>query len=253
MPQQRIEVKPIADLEDVLGYKFKKAELLRQAVTHLSAVNERHPMAFDRDLTSLAFVGDAVLKYGVARYLFLNGRDHVIRSCAQLHEGTQRIIPNNILGAIAKEKLHLEEYLIRGNGLETFSMDVYADCMEAILGAIALDCGTDQQEIIFRIIEKMCADRVETLLVPSLTFRLVSTTNDSNEETIDWPKSEIKSQLHTSRTNPSPPEITCWQMLGRVCLWLFAALGFVIFWSIVIMVLIKISSEVKPSRRWYDL
>ncbi|CAF4260611.1 unnamed protein product, partial [Rotaria magnacalcarata] len=39
---------------------------------------------------------------------------------------------------------------------------MYADCMEAIFGAIALDCGADQQKVIFDVIEKLCSDRYQT-------------------------------------------------------------------------------------------
>ncbi|CAF1075047.1 unnamed protein product [Adineta steineri] len=52
---------------------------------------------------------------------------------------------------MAHEKLHLEEYLIRGNGHQDLNETLYSDCLEAILGAIALDCGSNQQEKLFQI------------------------------------------------------------------------------------------------------
>ncbi|CAF1154670.1 unnamed protein product [Rotaria sp. Silwood1] len=171
MPRHYKQVKPATDFEDVIGYKFQNQDLLRQALTHASAVQEKHPMAFHRDLTSLAFVGDAVLKYSVARFLFLKGRDELIKKRNELHEGTQKVVPNRVLAAIAQEKLHLEEYLIRGNSPRFVSMNMYADCIEAILGAIALDCGPNQQQVIFSVIEKICADRVEKWLTETPTDR----------------------------------------------------------------------------------
>ncbi|UJR24700.1 hypothetical protein I4U23_006074 [Adineta vaga] len=161
MARRRIEVQPISSLEDALGYKFKNQNLLRQALTHPTAVTERHPDAFKHDLTVLAFIGDAVLKYSVARYLFLNGQMDLTANRAQMHEGVQNIISNRVLGEIGEEKLHLEQYLIRGNSIQNVNMNVYADCVEAILGAIALDCEVGGQEIIFRVIEKICFDRIE--------------------------------------------------------------------------------------------
>ena len=144
MPRERISVKAQSNLELILGYKFKKPELLKQALTHESAIHEKHPMAAVCDLSPLAFVGDTVLKYAVARYIFFNGRAEIITSCSQLHVVTQAVIPNRIMADIAREKLPLEHYLIRGNGHPFLSDDMYADCLEAIFGAIALDCGSDE-------------------------------------------------------------------------------------------------------------
>ncbi|CAF1481937.1 unnamed protein product, partial [Adineta steineri] len=173
MPKTYLEVKSLVDFEELIGYKFQNQDLLQQALTHKSAVNEKHPMAFSRDFTSLAFVGDSVVKYAVTRYLYLNGRDDVIRKCKELHEGTQKVIPNYVLAKLAYDKLHLEQYLIRGNSHRYPVMSMYASCIEAIFGAIALDCGVNQQEVIFRVIEKICAGRVEKWLtkVPDGTMR----------------------------------------------------------------------------------
>ncbi|CAF5164231.1 unnamed protein product, partial [Rotaria magnacalcarata] len=55
---------------------------------------------------------------------------------------------------------------------------MYADCMETIFGAIALDCGADQQKVIFDVIEKLCSDRYQTLLKPIETIRLKSAYDD---------------------------------------------------------------------------
>ncbi|CAF1042388.1 unnamed protein product [Adineta steineri] len=250
MPRQYIQTKSVTDFEHVIGYTFKKQDLLRQALTHASAVAENHPTAFSRDLTSLAFVGDAALKYSVARYLFLNGLDSVTRSSAELHEGAQRVISNNVLAEIGREKLHLEEYLVRGNTHRIVNMNIYADCMEAILGAIALDCGTDQQEVIFRVVEKMCSDRVEPLLMQTQGMRLASATNNG---IIDWPKSELQSAIHNRRTASPRHGRSCCQTLGRFFLWIFAIYGLIGFCFIVINEFESISSKFKKERRWYEL
>ena len=57
---------PLAALEARLGHVFADRELLREALTHRSWVNE-HPGA--RDNEALAFVGDAVLGLVVAEHL----------------------------------------------------------------------------------------------------------------------------------------------------------------------------------------
>ncbi|CAF1024409.1 unnamed protein product, partial [Adineta steineri] len=141
MPKPWIDIKSRSILEDVLGYKFTNPDLLWQALTHPSAISENHPQAFKHDLFPLAFVGDSALKYAIARYLFLNGSDDVVTSRSKLHDGAQTAIKNCDLAKMAHEKLHLEEYLIRGNGHRDLNETLYSDCLEAILGAIAIDCG----------------------------------------------------------------------------------------------------------------
>jgi dsRNA-specific ribonuclease len=258
MPNQRIQVKPASDLEHVLEYKFKKKELLLQALTHASAITEKHPMASVHDLSSLAFVGDAMLKYAVARYLFLNGRDDVIANPAKLHEGVQAIITNHALAKIARDTLRLEEYLIRGNGHKTLNMNIYADCMEAIFGAIALDCGNDQQQVIFGIIEKLCADRIGNLLVETTQVTFASTINEDDDEwiirdIIDWSKIKQESASCDRGSTSSSPARSCLQTLSRLCLWFFAAFGFIIFWCVVGIVFYKLNFNVSIEKQWYEL
>ncbi len=245
------------DFENVLGYKFKQQELLWQALTHASAVNEKHPMAFHRDLFSLAFIGDAVLKYAVARYLFLNGRYDIINSRAELHNGAQTIITNGVLAAIARKKLHLDEYLIRGNNHVALSKKMYADCMEAIFGAIALDCGSDQQ-VIFRVIERLCSQCYEDWLVETTRFRLLSVIDDEEdkwitEDNIAWPKLQLESALR-DRTSTTPPhERSCLETLSRLCLYFFAGIGFIAFCYIIITEFISFYSKVSTKRQWLEL
>jgi dsRNA-specific ribonuclease len=177
MANRRMQVKPRAELEDALGYKFKNQSLIWQALTHKSAITEKHPMAFNCDLFPLAFVGDTVLKYAAARDLFLNGKKNVIRSCAELHKATQTIIPNATLAVIAREQLHLEEYLIRGNNHRIPSENMYADCMEAVFGAVALDCEGNQQQLVFDVIARICSRHIDNWLVPTYEDQMMPTTS----------------------------------------------------------------------------
>ncbi|CAF0958185.1 unnamed protein product [Adineta steineri] len=225
-----IEIKSRSTLEDVLGYKFKNPDLLWQALTHSSAISENHPKAFKHDLRPLAFVGDSALSYAVTRYIFLNGLDNVVTSCFELHEGRQTAIKNRDLAKMAREKLHLEEYLIRGNRHQDLNETLYADCLEAILGAIALDCGSNQQEIFFRIIEKICSDRYEQRLKKPATLRFLGCSGEDDESdteyTIDWPKTELQAALRNHNSIQSTHYISCWRTLFQSCLWIFAAFAF---------------------------
>ena len=58
-------------LEASLGYTFKDAALLRNALTHPSYVNEKKINRI-RSNQRLEFFGDSVLSVSVSEYIFLN-------------------------------------------------------------------------------------------------------------------------------------------------------------------------------------
>src|SRR5512139_4298250 len=122
-------------LEERLGYTFAQRTLLEQAVTHRShgAVhNER-----------LEFLGDAVLNCAIAHLLFAK--------YARLDEGDlsrlrANLVKQQSLADIA-EKLGLSDFLRLGEGeMKSGGFrrpSILADTMEAIFGAIFVDCGFD--------------------------------------------------------------------------------------------------------------
>jgi ribonuclease III len=118
-------------LEHMLDYKFTNRALLNQALTHKSAINERHlyPNASEVDNRTLANVGDAALKYAVAQYLYRNHPSGPF-NVGHLHDGAQQFIQNKVLFPIAQD-LHLEKYVIRGNGHAEMSPLMYASSHQA--------------------------------------------------------------------------------------------------------------------------
>lgn len=244
MRRRYIEPKPIADLERVLGYQFKNKDLIRQALTHTSAISEKHPMAFDRDLSLLAHVGDSALKYAVTRYIFLNGKPEVLGNVAKFHEGVQAVIPNRVLATIGQETVHLEEYLIRGNSHQTLSTNMYADCMEAIFGAISIDCGSNEQEVLFRIIEKLCANRYENWLVPTATVRFASALRNHENELVivdyyDYSRLQMESMDHFNERSSSSDE----DFRKKIILWFFAIVGFVAIFLVIYRIVYFYNSD----------
>jgi RNAse III (EC 3.1.26.3) len=123
----------LAALEQRLGYRFKQAALLEQAVTHRShgAVhNER-----------LEFLGDAVLNCTIAQLLF--------QKYARLNEGDlsrlrANLVKQQSLAEIA-EGMDLSSFLRLGEGERKSGgfrrPSILADTMEAIFGAILVDGG----------------------------------------------------------------------------------------------------------------
>ena len=118
-------------LSRALGYRFGDPQLLQAAVTHRSAGSNNNER--------LEFLGDAVLGYIVAEWLF---EQFPKATEGQLSRLRASLVKRATLAEIARQ-LNLGDYLLLGSGeLKSggFRRDsILADAMEAILGAIVLD------------------------------------------------------------------------------------------------------------------
>lgn len=128
-------------LETIIGYKFKNPELLEIALTHTSYANEsRTPVKHNE---RLEFLGDSVLGFVTADYLFVLHQD--------LPEGDltrQRaaLVCEQSLYEVAKE-LDLGKYLKLGKGEDAGGgrtrPSILADATEAVFAAVYLDGGIE--------------------------------------------------------------------------------------------------------------
>ena len=131
-------MRPIADLEKILGVKFLKKELLETALTHSSYANENKCECNER----LEFLGDAVLELSISEVLY---------NTISLDEGVltkmrAKVVCESALDLYA-EKIELNSYILLGKG-EVLTGGrtrpaIIADAFEALLGAIYLDGGLD--------------------------------------------------------------------------------------------------------------
>lgn len=138
-------------LEERLGYRFAKAELLERALTHSSAIPELRaahpadaaPSTIPQDNEQLEFLGDAVLDMLASDYLLAAFPDW---SEGQLSKSRARIVNARAL-ELAARRLHLGEFLRLGRGEEkTGGRDkpaLLADAFEAVIAAIYLDSGLE--------------------------------------------------------------------------------------------------------------
>lgn len=129
-------------LEERLGHTFRDRSLLQQALTHRSYLNE-HP---DFTLTHnerLEFLGDAVLELIVTEHLYANYANPE----GDLTNWRAALVNAKTLSNIAKD-LQFEDFLLLSKG-ESRDKDskarmyILANAIEAIIGAIYLDAGTD--------------------------------------------------------------------------------------------------------------
>jgi len=140
-----IKDEDISRFEQLIGYTFRDKQLLVQAFTHSSFVNEqkinKHP-----DYERLEFLGDAVLEMISSAYLF--------RKFPEKKEGEMSKMRASLVceGALAFDAkvLDLKSYILLGKGEEvTGGRDkesIIADVMEAVIGALFLDGGIEQSK-----------------------------------------------------------------------------------------------------------
>lgn len=139
-------------LTTALGVSFNSRELLEQALTHRSAGqphNER-----------LEFLGDAILGMIVAERLFTLFPE---ASEGQLSRLRAQLVKRDTLAKIARE-IGLGEYLRMGSGelrAGGQSRDsTLSDALEAFLGAVYLDLGTNAVE---EVINSLFSERLQQL------------------------------------------------------------------------------------------
>jgi ribonuclease-3 len=138
----------LAEIQDILAYRFRDLTLLREALTHASGADHR--------LTSnerLEFLGDAILGAAVCALIFRKFPDYL--------EGDLTKIKSNVVSrqtcAKISAELGLKRFLVIGKGMSTHAQtpqSVLADVFESLIGAIYLDGGMEAaEEFIIRHIE----------------------------------------------------------------------------------------------------
>lgn len=141
----------MAELEDAIGYRFVNRQLLAEALTHRSCVNERRGEEGIADNERLEFLGDAVLGLLVGKMLFTRfpqSREGVLARMKASLVGEE-----TLAGLAATRGLGLHLRLGRGEersgGRERRSL--LANTYEALLAAVYLDGGVEPVE---RIVEQ---------------------------------------------------------------------------------------------------
>ena len=131
-------------LQTAIGYQFKRAKLLEQALTHRS---------FSRSINNerLEFLGDSVLNLVISRHIYQRQPD---ANEGELSRIRASLVNEESLAQVARD-IDLGEYIHLGGGeLKSGGFrraSILSDTMEAIFGAIYLDSGFSQaqQTILF--------------------------------------------------------------------------------------------------------
>lgn len=131
----------MTDFEKIIGYEFKDKLLLEKALTHSSFANENHSQTGDNE--RLEFLGDSVLGFVTAEYLFAN---HQTFPEGELTKLRSYAVCEKSLFVFAKEiglgqQIKLSNGEARTGGRERPS--VLSDAFEALIAAIYLDGGIE--------------------------------------------------------------------------------------------------------------
>jgi ribonuclease III len=149
--------------EKIIGIIFKNKDLLRQAFTHRSYLNEHR----DTELVHnerLEFLGDAVLELIVTEYLYEKFPDN---SEGELTAYRSALVNATTLSDAAS-KLNMNDYLLLSKGeskdIGRARQIILANTIEALIGAIFLDQGYEIAKYftsnnIFNLIEKIIEEK----------------------------------------------------------------------------------------------
>lgn len=151
-------VEPLDTFQNVLGYFFRKTDLLREALTHKSYLNELRTTEKNRpaqDNERLEFLGDAVLDLAISEHLILL---YPLSTEGDLSKMKARIVSEVTLARVAK-RLGIGEFLLLGKGEERTrgreKPSILADSLEALIAAVYQDGGFEiARTVILRIFEE---------------------------------------------------------------------------------------------------
>lgn len=145
---QRLQIKP------------KNISLYVQALTHSSYANENNFK--DQDNERLEFLGDAIINFLMANYLY---RQNIDNEGIMTKKRAQAVCVESLL--IYAEEIQLKKYILLGKGekkryLQNYS--ILADAFEALFGAIFLDLGFTQVEKTFYYIVLPCLNKIINII-----------------------------------------------------------------------------------------
>jgi len=157
-------MKDFTKFEKKIELEFKNKDLLQQAFTHRSYINEHKHMKLEHN-ERLEFLGDAVLELVVTEYLYAK---YPNKPEGELTSYRAALVNTNTLSDVAGV-IGANDFLLlsRGEAKDTGKARQYilANTYESIVGAIYLDRGYSSAQIfisktIFPLIEKIVSEKL---------------------------------------------------------------------------------------------
>lgn len=132
------ELAILEECQKVIGYRFKRPELLRAALTHTSSANTR-----TASNERLEFLGDSVLGLVTCEQLYQRFPEYQEGDLTKV----KSVVVSRKTCARFSQELGLGDFLFLGRGVNTHGeipANMLADVFEALVAAIFLDGGWDE-------------------------------------------------------------------------------------------------------------
>ena len=150
--------------EEKIGVNFKDKNLLRQAFTHRSYLNENPSLGLEQN-ERLEFLGDAVLELAITEYLY--------EKYPKKTEGEMTALRAALVNAVALSEvannLNIGDFLLLSKGeaksLGKARQYILANAFEALIGAIYLNGGYEET---FDFLEKNIFGKIEEVIEKKL-------------------------------------------------------------------------------------
>lgn len=126
------------DIENIIGYRFKNKEILKEALTHKSFAGEHR---YAKQNERLEFLGDSILGAIVADYIY--------NQCPHVEEGVLSKIKSNLVSRrnlyLWGKEMGLGRFMLLGHGeIATGGRErdsIISNAVEAVIGAVYIDGG----------------------------------------------------------------------------------------------------------------
>jgi ribonuclease-3 len=149
-------MKDFTPFENSIGINFKNKEVLAQAFTHRSFINENPKSGLSHN-ERLEFLGDAVLELVVTDHLFKTYPDHAEGDLTAYRSA----LVNAVVAAEVAQALNMNEYLLLSIGESKDTgrarQTILANAYESFIGALYLDQGYE-----------VCNTFIKKTLIPKL-------------------------------------------------------------------------------------
>lgn len=187
----------IEEFESIIGYTFIDKQLLVQALTHSSYINEskdRGILTLDNE--RLEFFGDAIIEFLVSEYLFKKYSDTPEGDMTKLRAS---MVCEQSLAKCAR-LINLGEFLRMGKGEESSGGrerdSITSDAFEALTAAVYLDSGLEtargfvkerllkplENKILFFDAKTRLQEIIQKMGDLSLTYELISEDGPSHNK-----------------------------------------------------------------------
>lgn len=174
-------MKDFSKFEEKINIKFNDKNLLKQAFTHRSYINE-NPLETNGHNERLEFLGDAVLELIITEYLYKKYPD---KTEGELTGYRASLVNADMLSVVAKE-IEMEDFLLlsKGEKRDTGKARQYilANAFEALIGAIYLDNGYENS---FSFLEKFLFMKIEEIVEKKLWIDAKSLFQEKAQEAVD--------------------------------------------------------------------